>query len=52
MNKASVYDIRRNTSATQTGEDKDFIHMRKGNTGENNQGSGVTSDQGHKRKGK
>ena len=38
MDKASVYVKRRNTSATQTGEDKDFIHMREGNTGGNNQG--------------
>ena len=52
MNKASIYDKRQNTSATQTGEDKDFIHMGKGNTGENNQGSGMMSDQGHKRKDK
>ena len=29
---------RRNTLATQTGEDKDFIHMGEGNTDENNQG--------------
>ena len=43
---------RRNTLATQTGEDNDFIHMGEGNTGENNQGLGMTSDQGHKRKGK
>ena len=50
--RASVHDRGRNTLATQTGEDKDFIHMGEGNTGENNQGSGVTSDQGHKRKGK
>ena len=31
---------RRNTLATQTGEDKDFIHMGEGNTGE----LGMTSD--------
>ena len=31
---------------------KHFIHMGEGNTGENNQGLGMTSDQGHKRKGK
>ena len=37
---------------TETGEDKDFIHMREGSTGGNNQESGMTSDQGHKRKGK
>ena len=42
---------RRNTLATQTGEDKDFIHMREGNTGANNQGLGMTSDQEHRRKG-
>ena len=39
---------RRNTLATQTREDKDFIHMGEGNTGENNQGLGMTSDPGHK----
>ena len=29
---------------TETGEDKDFIHMREGSTGGNNQGLGMTSD--------
>ena len=43
---------RRNTLATQTGEDKDFIHMGKGSTGGNNQELGMTSDRGHKRKSK
>ena len=57
MNKAvnktgSTRQDEQNTLATQTGEDKDFIHMREGNTGGNNQESGMTSDQGHKRKGK
>ena len=33
-----------NTLAMQTGEDKDFIHMREGSTGGNNQGLGMTSD--------
>ena len=52
VDRASVHDRRRNTLAMQTGEDKDFIHMGEGNTGENNQGLGMMSDQGHKRKGK
>ena len=43
---------RQNTLATKTGEDKDFIHVGEGSTGGNNQELGMTSDQGHKRKGK
>ena len=35
----------RNTPATRTREDKDYIHMRRGDTGGNNQGSGEMSDQ-------
>ena len=50
---AWVHDMEdEKTSAMQTGEDKDFIHMRKGITGGNNQGLGMTSDREHKRKGK
>ena len=30
----------RNTLATRTREDKAYIHMRRGDTGGNNQGSG------------
>ena len=35
---------KRNTLATKTGEDKDYIHMGEGLTGGNNQESGMTSD--------
>ena len=35
----------RNTLATRTREDKDYIHMRRGDIGGNKQGSGETSDQ-------
>ena len=53
MNKAGrIRQDKRNTLATQTGEDNDFIHMREGSTGGNNQGLGMTSDRWHKRKGK
>ena len=39
----------RNTLATTTREDKAYIHMRRGDTGGNNQGSGespVTQEEG------
>ena len=49
---ASVDDIKTKYFGTETGEDTDFIHMRKGFTGGNNQGLGMTSDHGHRRKGK
>ena len=42
----------RNTLATRTREDMDYIHRRRGDIGGNNQGSGETSDQWHRRKGK
>ena len=45
MNKAGcIRQDKRNTLATQTGEDNDFLHMREGSTGGNNQGLGMTSD--------
>ena len=47
MDLGEVHD-----KTTKYGEAKDFIHMGEGNTGENNQGLGMTSDQEHKRKGK
>ena len=46
MNKAGcIRQNKRNTLAVQTEEDKDFIHIREGSTGGNNQGLGMTSDQ-------
>ena len=46
MSKAGwIRKDKQNTLAMQTGEDKDFIHMREGSTGGNNQGLGMTSDQ-------
>ena len=35
---------KRNTLAMRTGEDKDYIHMRRDDTGGNNQGLGETPD--------
>ena len=52
MNRAEVHFKTTKYSGDADGEDKDFIHMGEGNTGANNQGLGMMSDQGHKRKGK